>query len=83
MMKIQVKSVNMDDIVESTVENFIEKATEVLKDADADTLPEILHLMENLWIAFMAELNRAFIEVIHETVRQASKILEKKNGVGS
>jgi len=77
-IKMKSVSVNVDDLVEETIEKFLKKASEIIKKTDADTLPEILHILENLWIAFITELNRNFLMTIFDAVRKVSAKFEEE-----
>ena len=77
-IKMKSVSVNVDDLVEETIEKFLKKASEIIKKTDADTLPEILHILENLWIAFITELNRNFLMTISDAVRKVSAKFEEE-----
>jgi len=75
-------SFDMDDIIEETIEKFFEKVKETLEKLEHSGIVlespiDAIHFAENSWIAFNAELNKAFLEALNTSIEKAIGMLNE------
>lgn len=75
-------SFDMETLIEETVEKFFEKVKETLDKLEHNGIVlespiDAIHFAENAWIAFNAELNKAFLEALNASVEKAIGMLNE------